>query len=308
MKRIAITGVSGFVGANLLPYLKERGVDTMPLSRTFGPGYDAVDAVFLNQQSVYGIVHLAGKAHDLRKEVNSAEYYEVNTELTKRLFDAFLESDSEVFVYLSSVKAIADRVEGALTETHIPKPLTDYGKSKLAAETYLQQAILPPRKRVYILRPCMIHGPGNKGNLNLLYQVVKRGIPYPLAAFDNQRSFLSVENLCFVIQELLQRKDIAPGVYHIADDQCLSTNQVVEIISDVLGKRKRLIAIPASWIRAIARAGNYLPLPLNTERLQKLTEDYVVDNRKLIEALQKKLPVDAGTGLKKTISSFTYVD
>ena len=102
---------------------------------------------------------------------------------------------------LSSVKAAADEINGELTEEIIPKPSTHYGKSKLLAEEYILSKVLPPGKRVYIIRPCMIHGPGNKGNLNLLYQLVRKNVPWPLASFDNKRSFCSIENLCFVIKE-----------------------------------------------------------------------------------------------------------
>ena len=85
-------------------------------------------------------------------------------------------------------------MQGILTEDTIPNPKTHYGISKLQAENYILDQKLPEGKRVYILRPCMIHGPGNKGNLNLLYTLVKKGFPWPLGAFENQRSFLSIDN------------------------------------------------------------------------------------------------------------------
>jgi hypothetical protein len=71
----------------------------------------------------------------------------------------------------------------------------------------------------------MIHGEGNKGNLNLLYQLVSKGLPWPLGNFKNQRSFLSIENLCFVIREIVERNDILFGIYQVADDEALSTNE-----------------------------------------------------------------------------------
>ena len=128
---------------------------------------------------------------------------------------------------MSSVKAVADGVEGVLDESVIPSPVTAYGKSKLAAEEYILSQKLPKGKRVYILRPCMIHGPNNKGNLNLLYHFVKKGIPYPFGSFENKRSFVSIDNLCFVIKELIENKNIPSGVYNISDDQALSTNELV---------------------------------------------------------------------------------
>ena len=84
------------------------------------------------------------------------------------MFDQFLKSDCETFIYMSSVKAVVDQADGILTENVKPNPITVYGKSKLAAEEYILSRKNLKNKRVYILRPCMIHGPNNKGNLNLL--------------------------------------------------------------------------------------------------------------------------------------------
>lgn len=93
---------------------------------------------------------------------------------------------------------------------------------------------LPSDKKVYILRPYMIHGLGNKGNLNLLYGLVSKGVPYPLGAYANNRSFLSIENLCFVIDQLL-KKVIPSAVFNVADDVPLSTNEVIALVSESLG-------------------------------------------------------------------------
>jgi len=292
-----ITGATGFVGKNLLPYLAKLAINVNSINRN----------QLVNQnwdlRSADAIVHLAGKAHDLQKIANVDEYYEVNFELTKKLYDAFLKSDATKFIYISSVKAAADSFEGVLTEGDSPNPLTHYGKSKLMAEDYIKSQSLPEGKYYYILRPCMIHGPGNKGNLNLLYKFVQKGIPYPLAAFENERSFLSVENLCFVITNLLT-KDIPSGIYNVADDQALSTNEVVEILAHSLSKQAKLLRIPITLIRAVAKVGDILKLPLNTERLNKLTENYLVDNQKIKKALNLELPVSIEEGLATTAKSF----
>ena len=194
---IAITGATGFVGKNLLKDLND--VEHRSIMRADLAALD--HNLFKNVET---IIHLAGKAHDLKKTSNPQEYYQVNFELTKKLYNAFLQSDAKKFIFVSSVKAVADSVNGILTENAAPNPKTDYGKSKLMAEQYIQSQLLPEGKSFYILRPCMIHGPGNKGNLNLLHQLVKKGIPYPLAGFENKRSFLSVENLCFIIKEFIE--------------------------------------------------------------------------------------------------------
>lgn len=292
---LTLTGSSGFAGTNLSNYLK--GFNIQPLSLRYQP----------NQQIQLGntdaIVHLAGKAHDLKNVSQPEDYYQANFELTKQLYDAFLKSDATKFIFISSVKAVADGVSAILTEDEKPNPQTHYGKSKRIAEEYIQAQHLPKGKKYYILRPCMIHGPGNKGNLNLLYQLVKKGIPYPLAAFDNRRSFLSVENLCFLIKELLEQ-DIPTGTYNIADDDSLSTTELVTLIAQTLHQKPRLWDIPAPLINALAKAGDYLKLPLNSEKLQKLTENYCVSNQKIKEALGKDLPITARDGLRRTIRSF----
>ena len=135
-------------------------------------------------------------------------------------------------------------------------------------------------------------------------QVIKRGFPWPLAAFSNKRSYCSVENICFVIKELIERKDISTGTYHIADDDALDTNQVIQLIGESLNQKVYLIPIPKRFITFIARLGDLLHLPLNSERLSKLTENYQVSNQKLKNALGKELPVQAREGLLATLASF----
>jgi len=156
-------------------------------------------------------------------------------------------------------------------------------------------------KKTYILRPCMIHGPGNKGNLILLYNVVKNGIPYPLGAYENRRSFTCIDNLSFVISELIE-KNIPSGIYNVGDDETLSTNELIHLIANVTGKPDRIWNWNKSLVQFAARIGTVLHLPLNTERLQKLTENYVVSNAKLKHALGiKNMPVRAEDGFRKTI-------
>jgi nucleoside-diphosphate-sugar epimerase len=290
---ISITGSTGFVGQNLVSTLLNH-FEIKKISRTN-----------IKFQITDGIIHLAGKAHDLKNVLSSDVYYTGNAELTKEVFDAFLASKAKVFITLSSVKAVADDIVGELSEDVIPNPITHYGKSKLLAEQYILSKPIPEGKRVYILRPCMIHGPGNKGNLNLLYSLVSKGLPWPLGLFENSRSYLSIENLCFIIKELIEREDIPSGVYNVADDVPLSTNEVIKMIAESKGKKARILSLSKNLIKGLARVGNLLKLPLNSERLQKLTESYVVSNAKIKSFLGKPLPVSSKDGLMRTFQSFS---
>lgn len=323
---ILITGVHGFVGSNLVIALKVhhslygldivapekegvvktfawKDIETTSFPMQFLPKFDA-------------IIHLAGKAHDTKNQSASQVYFDINTGLTQKIFDFFLESSAKKFIFFSSVKAAADSVVGdMLTEDVIPTPVGPYGESKIAAEEYILDKLrnehgelkvaMQRDKQVYILRPCMIHGPGNKGNLNLLYNVVKKGIPWPLGDFENKRSFTSIDNLCYVVEGLLT-KDVASGIYHMGDDEALSTNELIALMCEAMGKEPHIWKMNRKMMEGCAGLGTLLHLPLNTERLRKLTENYVVSNEKIKSALGiDRMPVRAADGIMKTIRSFT---
>lgn len=294
---VVITGASGFVGQNLSTYLSNHSFDVKSISLRNSNLENSIEADT--------IIHLAGKAHDTKNVSDASEYFKVNTKLTKDLFDFFLESKIRDFIYFSSVKAVADDVLDVLYEDTEPNPQTPYGQSKLQAEEYILSKGIPEGKRVFIIRPCMIHGPGNKGNLNLLYSVVNKRIPYPLAAFDNQRSFLGIDNLNFLVKGIIENEEIVSGIYNFADDEVLSTNELVQIIATVSNKKNLSIAIPKAIIKGLAKAGDLLRFPLNSEAVQKLTENYRVANEKIKLAIGiTKLPYTAQQGLEKTIKSF----
>ncbi|MFJ1354163.1 NAD-dependent epimerase/dehydratase family protein [Capnocytophaga canimorsus] len=296
MKTI-ITGVSGFVGVNLSMYLESKGIEVDRLSLR--------NENWQLNSSADAIIHLAGKAHDTENTSEEKAYFQVNTDLTIQVFDEFLKSDIRDFFYFSSVKAVADTINAVLMEERLASPQTPYGRSKQKAEEYLLSQILPAGKRLFIIRPCMIHGEGNKGNLNLLYKIVEKGIPWFLASYENKRSFLSIDNLNYLIFEILNNEHILSGIYNFADDEALSTNDLIRIISETANRKTRLWNIPQSFISGIAKLGDLLKLPLNSERLKKLTESYVVSNQKIKSALGiEKLPLSAKEGLEKTIKSF----
>lgn len=288
-----MTGSTGFVGSYFKHFFKEN------ISYDY---YNRGSNITINSDIVLNFV---GKAHDLKNVSSKGEYYKVNTELTNEIFDAFLASNAKVFITLSSVKAVADEVNDVLFEDTKPNPITHYGKSKLLAEKYILSQPIPENKRVYILRPCMIHGPGNKGNLNLLYGLVSKGFPWPLGLYENSRSYLSIENLCFIIRELIERRDIPSGVYNVADDVPLSTNEVINLIAESHGETPRIFNINKTFISFFAYLGDLLNLPLNSERLQKLTDSYVVSNAKIKAAIGKPLPVSSRDGLLSTFKSFS---
>ncbi|MBQ4128021.1 MAG: NAD-dependent epimerase/dehydratase family protein [Alistipes sp.] len=307
--KILIAGVHGFVGANLVEYLKRDneiyGLDIItPVKDGVVKTYSWEDLDAGEIPAVDAIIHLAGKAHDTKNKSAADVYFKVNTGLTQKIFDYFVASGAKKFIFFSTAKAAADRVLGVLTEDVVPSPVGPYGESKIKAEEYILSNELSPDKSVYIFRPCMIHGPGNKGNLNLLYNVVRKGIPWPLGAFENRRTFTSIENMCFAVKGVLT-SDVESGIYNMGDDEALSTNELIEEICKSLGKKTHIWRLPKGLMTGIAKIGGWLHLPLNSDRLQKLTENYVSSNSKIKRALGvNKMPVDARTGLQRTLESF----
>lgn len=276
--KFLITGANGFVGTNLQKFLKAKGHEIVTLDVANADySWDELDKL----PSVDAVVHLAGKAHDLKKVSSPESYFEINVGLTKKIFEA-MEGKCDKFIYFSSIKAL----DGD----------TPYAQSKRAAEEYLAG-------RAIVLEPAMIHGPGNKGNLNLLWGIAKRGIPWPLAAFENKRSFTSIGNICAIVEGMAERGK--NGVYPVADDEPISTNRLIELIAETCGKKAKLWRVPKGLMRAVAAVGSLIHFPLNSERLGKLTENSIVDNSAVKAALGwDKMPIAAEEGLRETLQSF----
>lgn len=312
MKSILITGVSGFVGSNFVRSFSKNhiiyGLDIIQKS------INGVKEIFSwdeldEMPQVDTIIHLAGIAHDTKDKTKSDIYFEVNTGLTKKIFDYFLQSETKKFIFFSSVKAAADSVVGnILTEEIPPKPAGPYGESKIKAEEYLLSKLAyaqETNKEVIILRPAMIYGIGNKGNLNLLYKVVAKRIPWPLGSYENKRSFCAIDNISYTVEGLIMNNGNSTGIYQVCDDETLSTNELIEIIANSLNRKAQIWKVPKVLINSIATIGTIFHLPLTKERLRKLTENYVVSNKKIKETLGvEKMPVNAKKALELTFKSF----
>jgi len=312
---VLISGTLVFVGKHLSAYFKSTypKMNLIELNRSSNNQQNSINwdqIKNLELPDVSSFIHLTGLAHDTKKTNSESKYFEINTDLTVLLFEKFLQSNATQFIYMSSVKAAADQVNTELFETIDPNPKTAYGKSKLLAEQKIQNLYATfmnnhphSQKKYYILRPCMIHGPGNKGNLNLLVNFVNKGIPYPFAAFENKRSFLSIDNLVFVIGKIIER-NIDSGIYNVSDDQAISTNELVQMIGETYNKKIKLLKIPIFFIRALFGGLDILNAKIGSEQLNKMVENYQVNNSKILKALDVKLPVSTKEGLKTTIFSF----
>lgn len=299
MKVLVLGGNNGFIGSHLskslaksfdCKFVSMRNFDW--LSDNFSPNC---------------VINLVGKAHDFTGSAKEEDFYYANYELAKKAFQLFIESPANLFIHISSLAAIEEiEAPASLSEIANYNSVTPYGKSKRAAEEWLLEQTLPMGKKMIILRPPMVHGAGDKGNLNQLYKLVSKGIPYPLVKFKNKRSFLSIENFCFFIEQILIKRDkMESGIYHLADDETLSSNEIVKIIKEETGFNTPCLPMPKGIVRWVSKIGDRTTFPLNTWRLKKLTSNLVVSNKKIKIALSiQRLPRTAKEGLRETIRSF----
>ncbi|MGJ1291969.1 NAD-dependent epimerase/dehydratase family protein [Sphingobacterium multivorum] len=292
---IIVIGSSGFIGRNLLKNFNAKGVSLRD--------HDWKE----NFKDAGVVVNLIGKAHDHKGVLKEEDYQYANVELTKQIFDVFKISKAKLLIHISSLAALEEiEYETSLTEINKCNPISFYGKSKRSAEEWLLEQDLPSDKKLIIIRPPMVHGAGDKGNLGLLYKLISKGIPYPLASFNNQRSFISIDNFCFFIEQIIEKQDtIESGLYHISDDEVVSTKEIIAIIKTVTNSNVPNVMVPKLIVNFVAKIGDVLSLPLNTIRLKKMTSNLVVSNQKIKTTLGiSKLPYTAKEGLEKTIRSF----
>lgn len=278
---ILITGASGFVGQSLMNIPGMHGRITA-LSRNYTKNVNTnYETITWNELSGFtksfnAVIHLAGLAHDTRSEKSEQEYLQVNAGLTQKLVQWIntTQHQSVSFIYLSSVKVYGHH-KGLITEETPAIPDSVYGKSKLTAENIIRNELLPLH-RAYILQPVLIYGKGQKGNLHLLEQWIDRHLPNIFTASSNARSLLYIENLHFVIEQIVNR-NILPGTFLISNDDPLSTGQLLQMLGEAKQKPPVKIAVPLKLLKAIA----FFKPGLG----DKLLGDLQVSNQKIKNAL-----------------------
>jgi len=311
---ILLTGATGFVGLHFLSFFSKNHTDhhifaavrTVPqeeFPQVTWLGLHEQWENYLRDHNIDVVLHLLGKAHDTKNTTEPEEYDKVNFIYTRDLYNAFVKSKAQKFIFLSTIKAVGDDKTYVANANDLSIPQTPYAKSKKKAEDYIRSCVLPPDKTFYILRPTLIYGPRVKGNLATLVKFAKKGLPYPFSAFENKRSYLSVNNLCYIIAVLL-KEDLKSFTLNIANEDSLSTKEIIELVAKKLGKTPSLLNIPASLIKYAARLGDLLRiLPFDSEKLKKITSSFVVDTSEMEKTLGTPLPEKTRDSITQIIES-----
>lgn len=248
MKKILITGTHGQIGSSFARYLEQepKAYETSCVSLRNGTwrtadfsGWDAV-------------VHAAGVVHQRETAENRALYHQINCKLTRELAAKAKAEGVGQFVFLSS-GSVYGKVEGIITGSTVPRPVTEYGKSKLEAEKALA-ALRGETFTVTILRPLMVYGPGCKGNYRTLEKLA-RILPV-LPDYRNRRSLVSLERLCVQMKDLIDQG--AEGIFFPQEETAVCTCELVQQIAERQGRRlrrTRLLNPAVSLLRAATPQG-----------------------------------------------------
>jgi nucleoside-diphosphate-sugar epimerase len=247
--KVLVTGATGFVGRHLLAALQAKGIAAIAARRELGP-YTAWRDLL---GGVGSVVHLAAAAHERAERLERGGDYEslraVNALAAERLAREAAAAGVEHFVFLSTIGVCGDETWGEpFTEESAPAPRSLYAASKLEAERLLAAVSSESGLAVSVLRPTLVYGPGNGGNVLRLLKAVDRGWPLPLASVHNRRSLTYVGNLVSAIVAVLGRRDAA-GPFVVCDAEALSTPEIVRCLAAGLGRPARLLPLPAAALR-----------------------------------------------------------
>jgi nucleoside-diphosphate-sugar epimerase len=324
--RILVTGATGFIGGHSIPVLEARGHSlTLALrnpdveGRCLGAGrHRGRRAVVVGEidkqtdwrealQGADAVVHLAARAHVLDGEADEADeeaFMRINARGTAQLIDQAIDAGVGHFVLMSSIGAVTTASDMRVTLDTPCTPDTPYGQSKRAAERALIERATGSQMGWTILRPTLVYGPGNPGNMKRLIALVKRGVPLPLGAIQNRRSFTFVRNLVDVTAVVLSHPDAKGATFLVADGEDLSTPELIQKIALHAGVRAPLLSVPSPVIRGIARAADAWSaatgssVPFGTTALRRLESSLYVDIEPLRARLDWTPPFGVDEGLR----------
>jgi len=229
---ILVTGGSGYIGSSFINTFENKyNFFKFSLQK------NSLDTLILNNIDV--VVHCAALVHQ-KVEHSYEKYHEINVKYPAKLAKLAKENGVQQFIFISTI-AVYGEDEERLDENTTCNPITPYGKSKLEAEKELLE-LNDDGFAVSIIRPPMIYGKNAPGNIDSLVKLVKKLPIVPLAGIENKRSFISIQNLCHMIDEIIAQRQ--NGIFLASDDEPLSTSELIELIAKNLDNKIYLIKIP----------------------------------------------------------------
>lgn len=288
-KTVFVTGANGFVGRATVDSFLENGWRVRAAVRvTPQCGSQAGNNLFYIPigdiagvvdwqpylSDCNAVVHLAARAHKT-SELSTDGAYEferINVHSSRRLAEGAIKAGVERFVFISSAGVMGEQSVSPFREDDEPDPRSEYAKSKHRAELALKAIAMNSRTDLVILRPTLVYGAGNPGNLARLEKLLRLGLPLPFAGVRNQRSLLHVGQLARIILEATTNPAAVNQTFLVSDGMDVATPELFEALADAMGVGLRLFRLSPSLLRGLASVVG------KGDEINKLSGSFCVDS------------------------------
>lgn len=299
MMKILVTGATGFVGRYLVNDLSRTDEVIACVRKKSNLLPSLVQQIVSNNffdiaipKDTDVIVHLAGIAHNKNNSVD--EFKKINVDGTLELARKALESNIKRFIFISSIGVNGNSTHGkAFTEQDTPNPINEYTISKYQAEVALEELFKDTKTDLVIIRPPLIYAHDAPGNFSKLLMLIKLGQFLPFGCTHNQRSFIAIENLVSFITACIYHDTKINETFLIADDEVISTKQLIQCVSSGMGKSMILLPVPTKLLSMLADATGKVSI------FEQLYGNLEIDNRKAKKFFNWHPPKNSLNALKE---------
>jgi nucleoside-diphosphate-sugar epimerase len=311
---ITVTGATGFVGQAVACELASRKMRVRLVLRTensaLSPSDNNITNIAVGNISsrtdwtaafagVDCVIHCAARAH-VMNEVGGdalALYRAVNVDGSQRLAEEAANAGVRRLVYLSSIKVNGEQT--AFGEPFLfsdtPAPEDPYGFSKWEAEQALWDISAKTGLEVVVVRPPLVYGPGVKGNLARLLNLVRSGLPLPLGAVQNKRSLIGLDNLVDLLIRCVDHPAAAGQTFLVSDGEDLSTPDLIRHMAVAMGRSTRFFPVPVSLLRL---AGSAL---FKRAEIERAVGSLQIDSGHTRQILGWTPPVSVQEGIRRMV-------
>lgn len=315
--KFLVTGSNGFVGKALCAELQRYGNTVIGVTRAKAASNNHIEHLIIDSidgaakwseslKCVDIVIHLAARVHVMADTAADplAEFRKVNVDGTLNLARQTANAGIKRFIFVSSIKVNGENTAPGkpFTEDALPHPQDPYGVSKFEAEQGLLKIAQETGMEVVIIRPPLVYGAGVKANFASMMRAVKRGLPLPLGAIHNKRSFVYVGNLVSMIMCCIEHPAAANQVFMVSDGDDLSTTGLLRACATALGVRPRLLPVPQKLLQLGAA------LLGRGDVAQRLCGNLQVDISKARRLLGWTPPFSVEDGLKATAADLMNLE
>jgi nucleoside-diphosphate-sugar epimerase len=313
LKKILVTGASGFIGHTICETLSKSG------RLVFGAVRN-LNSILVNKNIKYiqvgdisskknwkdflvgvdCIIHCAARVHKMNDDKNFDFYRQINLHATKHLAEHAIEEGVKRLVFLSSVKVNGESTDQINTKQKFlykdaPNPQDSYARSKYEAEKVLWEISSRTGLEVVVVRLPLVYGYGVKGNLERLIKLVKSGVPLPLSLVKNQRSMIGIDNLVDLLIRCIDHPEASGKTFLASDEEDLSTPELIKLIASSIGKKANLFPLPIFMLKFLGSVFG------KREEINRLVGSLRIDNSYTKEILNWNPPITVEEGIKRMV-------